>query len=189
MDGHAVFGITSYNRRSRSKRRSSHTSTTMQKATNNPLVLVVCCTVWFAFSGMCRDAHIQRSYLLKKCTHCWIFHCIAGKDRSKPFNWVLPEMTISGTIACVRSHQHANVCMCMRLRVCVCARVYVCMCECVCVCVCVRFHVCVCMCVCTFAVLSTSQCLSKRSRPSASPVLSTYVIFKLMYACASLADG
>ena len=109
------------------------------KTTNNPFVLVVCCTVWFAFSGMCRDAHIQRSYLLKKCKHCWIFHCIAGKDRYKPFNWVLPDMTISGTIACVRSHQHANVCMCMRLRVRVRAYTFACV------------HVRVCVCMCTFA--------------------------------------
>ena len=67
------------------------------KFNRNPFVLVVCCAVWFSFLGMCRDAHIQRSKLTKHCKHAWMFHCIAGKDRSKPFDWVIPEANISGS--------------------------------------------------------------------------------------------
>ena len=67
------------------------------KNTRSVFVLATCASVWFPFLGMCRDTHIQRSYLIKKCDHAWIFHCIAGKDKSKPFEWVIPENTISGT--------------------------------------------------------------------------------------------
>ena len=66
------------------------------RTTSSPFILIGCASAWFAFSGMCRDAHIQRSFLLKECSHGWLFHCIRGKDRSKPYDWVLPSRTISG---------------------------------------------------------------------------------------------
>ena len=46
---------------------------------------------------MCRDAHLQRSSLVKRCKSSWIFHCFQGKDKSKPFDWVIPDRTISGS--------------------------------------------------------------------------------------------
>ena len=65
--------------------------------TDNPFILAICASVWFAFLGMCRDAHIQRSFLVKSCDHAWIFHCVKGKDKGKPYDWVLPHRTFSGS--------------------------------------------------------------------------------------------
>ena len=64
--------------------------------TANPFLLATCASVWFACLGMCGDAHIQRSYLLKRCKAAWIFHCVQGKDNSKPYDWVIPRRTMSG---------------------------------------------------------------------------------------------
>ena len=64
--------------------------------------------MWFAFLGMIRDAHIQRSFLVKKCDHAWLFHCVKGKDRSKPFDWVIPAQTVSGTAAAHKMMQVVN---------------------------------------------------------------------------------
>ena len=63
----------------------------------SPFVRAICATQWFSFLGTCRDAHIQRSFLLKKCDNAWLFHCITGKDKSKPFNWVVPATTTAGS--------------------------------------------------------------------------------------------
>ena len=68
----------------------------LARETTSPYILVGCASVWLAFLGMCRDAHIQRSFLLKKCDHGWIFHCVKGKDKGKPYDWFLPVRTISG---------------------------------------------------------------------------------------------
>ena len=47
--------------------------------------------------GTCRDAHIQRFFLSKKWDHAWLFHCVQRRDKSKPFNWVIPTVTTAGT--------------------------------------------------------------------------------------------
>ena len=44
-------------------------------------------------AGMCRDAHVQRSYFMKTWEGAYIFHCTEGKDGSKPFNWILAKLT------------------------------------------------------------------------------------------------
>ena len=62
----------------------------------NPFVHAICATQWFVFLGTCSDAHIQRSFLLKKCDHAWLFHCVQGRDNSKPFSWVIPTLTTAG---------------------------------------------------------------------------------------------
>ena len=43
------------------------------RSTTSPFILTGCAALWLAFLGMCRDAHIQRSFLTKKCDHGWIF--------------------------------------------------------------------------------------------------------------------
>ena len=47
----------------------------------SPFVLTVCVSVWFTFLGMGRDAHVQRSALVKRCDHAWIFLGEKSKDR------------------------------------------------------------------------------------------------------------
>ena len=53
--------------------------------------------------GMTRPSHIQRSYLVAECNHCWLFKCVEGKKRisgaRQPFLWIFPKETISGTKA------------------------------------------------------------------------------------------
>ena len=66
------------------------------KYSTNPFVLATCASVWFSFLGMARDAHIQRSFGVKECENAWIFYCIKGKDRSKPYHWVVPATTTAG---------------------------------------------------------------------------------------------
>ena len=56
----------------------------LARDSTNPFILVGCASVWFAFLGMCRDAHIQRSFLTKRCKEGWLFHCVKGKDKGKP---------------------------------------------------------------------------------------------------------
>ena len=63
----------------------------------SPFARITCATQWFSFLGTCRDAHIQRSFLVKKCDHAWLFYCIKGKDRSKPFHWTIPATTTAGS--------------------------------------------------------------------------------------------
>ena len=36
-------------------------------------------------------------FSFEKCEHAWLFHCVQGKDKSKPFNWVIPALTSAGT--------------------------------------------------------------------------------------------
>ena len=58
---------------------------------DNPFLCSIAAGQWMNMAGMCRDAHIQRSYLLKTNEHAYI--CIEGKDASKPFNRTLPKAT------------------------------------------------------------------------------------------------
>ena len=62
----------------------------------SPFARVTCATQWFSFLGTCRDAHIQRSYVVKKCDYAWLLHCVKGKDKSQPFNCVIPATTTAG---------------------------------------------------------------------------------------------
>ena len=63
----------------------------------SPFARMTCATQWFSFSGTRRDAHIQRSYVVKKCDHAWLFRCVKGKDKSMPFYWVVPATTTAGS--------------------------------------------------------------------------------------------
>ena len=60
------------------------------KTTENPFVLSVCATMWITMVGMIRDAHTQRSELVEEVDHAYIFYCEEGKDKGKPFHWLLP---------------------------------------------------------------------------------------------------
>ena len=60
---------------------------------DNPFLCSIAAGQWMNMAGMCRDAHVHRSYLPKTCEHAYIFHCIEGKDASKPFNWTVPKAT------------------------------------------------------------------------------------------------
>ena len=60
---------------------------------DNPYMCSIAAAQWMNMAGMCRDAHPQRSYLMKTCEHAFIFHCKEGRDGSKPFNWALPKVT------------------------------------------------------------------------------------------------
>ena len=35
--------------------------------------------------------------MVKKCEHAWLFKCVKGKDKSKPFYWVIPATTTAGS--------------------------------------------------------------------------------------------
>ena len=50
----------------------------------SPFVHAICATQWFSFLGTCRDAHIQRSFFLKRCNSAWMFHCVKGKINRNP---------------------------------------------------------------------------------------------------------
>ena len=54
-------------------------------------VVMICATVWITLVGVIRDAHSQRSRFVKQTDHAYIFHCVEGKDKRKPFDWVLPK--------------------------------------------------------------------------------------------------
>ena len=43
--------------------------------------------------GMIREAHIQRSYLIRETAHAYVFLCVEGMIQGKPFPWVLPKET------------------------------------------------------------------------------------------------
>jgi len=60
---------------------------------NNPYMCSIAAAQWMNMAGMWSDALLQRSYLMKTCENACIFHCIEGKDGSKPFNWILPKLT------------------------------------------------------------------------------------------------
>jgi len=62
----------------------------------SPYVWSTCATQWFSFLGTCRDAHIQRSLVVKKCDNAWLLYCKKGKDKSMPFHWVIPATTTAG---------------------------------------------------------------------------------------------
>ena len=66
------------------------------KYNTSPFVHAICATQWLSLLGTCRDAQVQRSFLLKICDNAWLFHCVQGRDKSKPFNWVIPAMTTAG---------------------------------------------------------------------------------------------
>ena len=63
---------------------------------NNPYLVLVAATAWLALIGLIRDQHIQRSELVRVCEDAYLFSCIKGKDRGKPFHWVIPKRTFSG---------------------------------------------------------------------------------------------
>ena len=65
----------------------------IMKHGDHPYMCSIAAAQWMNMAGMCRDAHLQRSYLMKTCEHAYIFHCTEGKDGGKPFNWTLPKLT------------------------------------------------------------------------------------------------
>ena len=44
-------------------------------------------------AGVIREAHIQRSHLIRETDHAYVFFSVEGKNKGKPFPWVLPKET------------------------------------------------------------------------------------------------
>ena len=44
-------------------------------------------------AGMIREAHIQRSHLIRETDHAYVFFCVESKNNGKPFPWVFPKET------------------------------------------------------------------------------------------------
>ena len=63
------------------------------EATNNPFVALICSTQWLGMVAMIRDAHLQRSLLVGVFQHAYVFWCNKGKNKGKPFYWILPNAT------------------------------------------------------------------------------------------------
>ena len=59
----------------------------------NPCLVLVAATAWLSLVGLIRDQHIQRSELVQTCANAYLFFCYKGKDRGKPFHWVIPKRT------------------------------------------------------------------------------------------------
>ena len=62
--------------------------------TTSEFVAAICATQWFEMVGMIRDRHMQKSYHVKTFEHFEMFHCIEGKPRGKPFDWIMPKATL-----------------------------------------------------------------------------------------------
>ena len=61
--------------------------------TTSPQVAMVCASPWLSMVGMIRETHAQRSFLVRECHHGYVFECIQGKYKGKPFKWNLPKMS------------------------------------------------------------------------------------------------
>ena len=60
--------------------------------TTNPYVAMSCASPWLSM-GMIRETRAQRSFLIRECDHGYVFECIQGKYKGKPFQWPLPKMS------------------------------------------------------------------------------------------------
>ena len=63
------------------------------ETTTSLCVASICANQWISMTGMIREAHIQRSHLVRETKHAYVFICVDGKNKGKPFPWVLPKET------------------------------------------------------------------------------------------------
>ena len=64
------------------------------EACNSFFAASICANQWISMAGMILEAHIQRSYLIRETNHAYVFLCVEGKNKGKPFPWVLPKETL-----------------------------------------------------------------------------------------------
>ena len=63
------------------------------ETTYNPFVPLICATQWLGMVAMVRDAHMQLSVLVRVFRHAYLCWCNKGKNKGKPFHWILPNAT------------------------------------------------------------------------------------------------
>ena len=59
------------------------------ETTTSLFVASICANQWISKAGMIREAHTQRSHLVRETKHAYVFFCVEGKNKDKPFPWVL----------------------------------------------------------------------------------------------------